>query len=66
MSVRLITNQGGRGGARGMLPQGNFLILGALRSFLRPFFGQNATRISLPVVSVARRMNQADRNDRLA
>ena len=69
MSVRLSVNK--VGGSGGMLPQGNFLKLGALRSLLRPFIDQNATRISPPVVSVARRLNtvtvnRADGNDCLA
>ena len=37
-----------------MLPQENFFKLGTLRSLLRPCLGENATRISPPVVSVAR------------
>ena len=35
-------------------PRKNFLKLGTLRSLLRPCLGQNATRISPPVVSVGR------------
>ena len=58
-------------GVWGHAPPGKFLKLGALRSLLRPFIDQNATRISQPVVSVARRLNtvtvnRADGNDRLA
>ena len=37
-----------------MLPQKNFLKLGTQRSLLRPCLGQNATRISPPLVSVGR------------
>ena len=42
------------GGSGGMLSQENFLKLGTLRSLLRPYLDQNATRIIPPVVSVAR------------
>ena len=42
------------GGSGGMLPQEIILKLGTLRSLLRPCLGQYATRISPPVVSVAR------------
>ena len=38
----------------GGCPQEKFLKLGTLRSLLRPCLGQNATRISPPVVSVGR------------
>ena len=41
-----------------MLPQENFVKLGTLRLLLRSFLGQNATRITQPVVSVAREMVQ--------
>ena len=43
-------------GVRGHAPPGKFLKLGTLRSLLRSFLGQNATRITPPVVSVAREM----------
>ena len=36
-----------------MLPQENFLNLGPLRLLLRSCLGQNATKISPPVVSAA-------------
>ena len=49
--VRLGVNK--LGGSGGMLPQEK-LKLGTLRSLLRPCLGQNTTRISPPVVSVAR------------
>ena len=51
-----------------MLPQEEFLKLGNLRSRLRPCWGQNATRISPPVVSVAREAIEprAAKNDRYA
>ena len=42
------------GGSGGHAPPGKFLKLGTLRSLLRPCLGQNATRITPPVVSVAR------------
>ena len=42
------------GGSGGMLPREKCLKLDTLRSFLRPRLGQNGTRISPPVVSVAR------------
>ena len=38
----------------GRLPQEFFFKLGTLRSLLRPCFGQTATRISPPIVSLAR------------
>ena len=41
-------------GVWGYAPPGKFLKLGTLRSLLRPCLGQNTTRISVPVVSVAR------------
>ena len=41
-------------GSGGHAPQGKFLKLGTLRSLLRSFLGQNATRITPPVVFVAR------------
>ena len=52
MSIRLSANK--LGGSGGMLSPGKFLKLGTLRSLLRPCLGQNTTRISVPVVSVAR------------
>ena len=42
------------GGSGGMLPQENFFKFSTLRSLLRPCLGRNATRMSPPVVSVAR------------
>ena len=54
---------GGGGGVWGHAPPGKIFKLGTLRSLLRPCLGQNATRISPPVVSVSRRMNRAARND---
>ena len=53
-------------GVWGHAPPGRFLKLGTLRSLLRPCLGQNATTISLLVVSVAIQMNWAARNDCLA
>ena len=50
--VRLSVNK--LGGSGGMLSQEKIFKLGTLRSLLRPCLGQNATRISPPVVSVAR------------
>ena len=50
--MRLTVNKLGR--SEGMLPQAKFLKVGTLRLCLRPFLRQNAARISLPVVSVAK------------
>ena len=52
-------------GVWGHAPPGKFFKLGTLRSLLRPCLGQNATRITPPVVFVAgEAIEPAARNDR--
>ena len=47
-------------GVWGHAPPQIFFKSGTLRSLLRPCLGQNATRISLPVVSVARELSSSE------